>query len=54
MNKEEIVKNMISYIENAERDLQATNLAGETRTTRSDHLVNAILNELEREIKNED
>lgn len=52
MNKEETVKHMISYIENAERDLQAANLAGETKAARTD-IVNAILNELEREIKDE-
>lgn len=53
MNKQEIVDNMISYIENAERDLQAANLAGETKAAKTD-IVNAILNELERETKNED
>lgn len=52
MNKQKIVQNMISYIENAERDLQAAKLAGETKAARAD-IVNAILNELEREIKNE-
>lgn len=53
MNNQNIIKNMILYIENAERDLQAANLAGETKSTRTD-IVNAILNELEREIKDED
>lgn len=53
MNKQEIVDSMISYIENAERDIQAANLAGETKAARTD-IVNAILNELERETKNED
>lgn len=53
MNKEEIVKHMISYVENAERDLQAANLAGETKAARAD-IVNAILGELEREMKDED
>lgn len=52
MNKEETVKHMISYIENAERDLQAANLVGEARGARTD-IVNAILSELEREIKDE-
>lgn len=50
MNKQEIVDSMISYIENAERDIQAANLAGETKAARTD-IVNAILNELERETK---
>lgn len=53
MNKDEIVNHMISYIEDAERDLQAANMAGESRTSRTD-IVNSILNELEREVKNED
>lgn len=53
MNKQEIVNSMISYIESAERDLQAANLAGETKGARTD-IVNAILNKLERETKNED
>lgn len=53
MNNDEIVKNMITYIEDAERDLQAANLSGESRGARTD-IVNSILNELEREIKDED
>lgn len=52
MSKEEIVKNMISYIEEAERDLQAANFASESRSTKND-IVNSILNELEREVKDE-
>lgn len=53
MNKDDVVQHMISYIEDAERNLQATNFAGETRSSRTD-IVNAILNELEREVKDED
>lgn len=53
MNNDEIVKSMITYIEEAERDLQAANLSGESRGARTD-IVNSILNELEREIKDED
>lgn len=53
MNKKEVVNHMISYIEKAERDLQAANFSGETRTSRPE-IVNAILNELESELKDED
>lgn len=53
MNKDELVKHMISFIEDAERNLQIANLSGETRTARTD-IVNSILNELEREVKDED
>ena len=52
MSKQKIIDNMILYIENAERDLQATAFANESKVARTD-IVNAILNELEREIKNE-
>lgn len=52
MNKEKTIKNMISYIEKMERDLQAANLAGNSKVGRSD-IVNAILKELERETKDE-
>ena len=53
MNKEEIISHMISFIEDAERELQAVNLAGELKTARAD-IVNAILNELERDVEDED
>lgn len=53
MSKEETISHMISFIEDAERELQAANLAGESKTTRTD-IVNAILNELEREVEDED
>lgn len=53
MSKEETISHMISFIEDAERELQAANLAGESKTTRAD-IVNAILNELEREVEDED
>ena len=46
MNKEEAVKQMIIFIENAERNLQIANLAGESKSSRTD-IVNAILNKLE-------
>lgn len=53
MSKEDTVKHMISYIEEAERNLQAANLVGESRNSRAD-IVNSILRELEREVKDED
>ena len=48
MNKEAIVKHMIEYIEESERDLQAAILANENKTVKAD-IVNRILKELERE-----
>ena len=53
MSKEETISHMISFIEDAERELRAANLAGESKTARAD-IVNAILNELEREVEDED
>ena len=53
MSKDEIVEHMIIYIEEAERNQQAANLAGEARGVRTD-LVTAILNELERKTRDED
>ena len=53
MSKEETISHMISFIEDAERELQAAKLAGESKTARAD-IVNAILNELEREVEDED
>jgi len=52
MNKDEIVTHMISFIEEAEKDLQAANMVGEFKSVRAD-IVNGILNELEREVYNE-
>ena len=49
MNKDGVVKHMIEYIEESERDLQAAILANETKTAKAD-IVNKILKELEREI----
>ena len=52
MNKEETVERMITFIEDAERNLQAASLAGESKSSRTD-IVNAILNKLECEVNNE-
>lgn len=52
MNKEEVVENLISYIEEAERNLQASKMSNEPKSVKTD-IVNNILDELEKEIKNE-
>ncbi len=52
MNKEEVVENLISYIEEAERNLQASKMSNELKSAKTD-IVNNILDELEKEIKNE-
>lgn len=52
MNKEQIVKNMISYIEQEERNLQAAKMANDTRAAKAD-IVNGILGKLEKEISDE-
>ena len=53
MNKESVIKHMIKYIEEAERDLQAVTLANEAKGVKAD-VVNKIIRELEREMPNED
>ena len=53
MNREDVVAHMISYIENLEKDQQAASIAGASKAVRAD-VVNAILNELEQEVKDED
>ncbi len=52
MNNEDIVENMISFIEEAERDLQASKLSSGTNTQKTD-IVNSILDKLEKEITDE-
>ena len=47
MSHKEIVEHMIDYIENAEKDLQASKLTNETKTAKND-IINGILDELER------
>ena len=51
MTKEEIIENMISFIEKEERNLQASKMVNDTKTKTD--IVNSILDELEREINNE-
>ncbi|SEF62156.1 hypothetical protein SAMN02910276_00647 [Butyrivibrio sp. Su6] len=52
MSKEEIVKHMVDFIQESERDLQAAKMSGDNKNGKTD-VVNAILNKLEEEIANE-
>ena len=52
MNKEEIVENMISFIEEAEKNLQASKMSNEPKSAKTD-VVNNILDKLEKETKDE-
>lgn len=51
MNKDEIVKKIIDFIETEERNLQASKVANDNKVKTD--VVNSILNELEREMNNE-
>ena len=51
MNKEEIIENMIQYIEE-ERNLQAARMSNDSKAAKTD-IVNGILNRLEKEINHE-
>ncbi len=51
MNDTEIISNMISFIEEKERAAQAANIYSESQIKTD--VVKAVLDELEREIKNE-
>lgn len=52
MSKESIVEKMVSFIENAEKNLQASQFANEGKTSKSD-IVDNILDELENKVNNE-
>lgn len=52
MTKEEIVQNMIEFIENEERNLQALKVSNDSKVKTD--IVNIILSELEREVSDED
>lgn len=52
MNDSGIVNNMIQFIEEKEKQLQAAKLANENQGKTD--IVKSILDQLEREIKNED
>ena len=51
MNKEEIIKNMIEFIENEERNLQASKMTNDNKAKKD--IVNSVLEELECEINDE-
>ena len=51
MTKEEIVKSMIEFIENEERNLQASKMANDNKAKTD--TANSVLEELEREISDE-
>lgn len=51
-NKEDIIKHMIDYIEDRERQLQIDKLSNDQQAKKS--IVKSILDELERNTKNED
>ena len=53
MSNDEIIQHMIEFIETSERDLQAATLVGGGKSARA-NIVNHILKELEREMKDED
>ena len=52
VNKEEIVKDMIQYIEEEERNLQAARIANDNRVVKTD-IVKGILDKLEKEMGHE-
>ena len=52
MNKEQVVSNMISFIEEAEKNLQASKMSNEPRSAKND-VVNSILDKLEKEVNDE-
>lgn len=52
MSRQAIVDEMISFIEEQERDLQVEKLSSASTSTKSD-VVNSILKELEKKVSNE-
>ena len=52
MNKEDIVKNMVQYIEEEERNLRAARMTNDNKAAKTD-IVNGILNKLEKETSDE-
>lgn len=52
VSKEDIVKDMIKYIEEEERNIQAAKMANDTKVAKTD-IVNGILSKLEKELTNE-
>lgn len=52
VSKENIVRDMIKYIEEEERNLQAAKMSSDTKVAKTD-IVNGILSKLEKELNNE-
>ncbi len=52
MNKAEIVEDMIAYIEQAEKDLQASKISSDSKASKND-IINGILDRLEMAIDDE-
>lgn len=52
MNKEEAVNHMISFVEEAEKELQAARLTSDAKSVKND-IVNNILEKLEKETSDE-
>lgn len=52
MNENDVVKNMIKFIEDKERQLQAEKMLGENSA--KNDIVKSILDELDKEVANED
>lgn len=52
VNKEEIVNDMIQYIEEEERNLQVARMTNDSKVAKTD-IVNGILDKLEKEINHE-
>ncbi|WP_288229868.1 hypothetical protein [uncultured Faecalicoccus sp.] len=53
VNKENIVQDLIKYIEKEEQDFQGSRMTDESKVTKTE-IVNRILAELEKEMNNED
>ncbi len=52
MNEQAIIEKMIAFIEAKERELQANKMSAETKEKKD--MIKTIIDELEREIANED
>lgn len=52
MNRSEVVETMIAFVEDAERNLQASKMSNDTKSAKTD-VVNNILDKLEKEVTNE-
>lgn len=52
MNKEKLVNDMISFIEEEEKNFQAANFAAEGKSSKNE-IVNAILKKLDQEVEDD-